>query len=378
MSRTFNYSFIPPTSDPLGTPTISLDASEIEDAGVREVLQTPGAALGTWSVLSALLEPVTSGTDFVFREPLGKAREVKVALSGLFGRFVARACLERYFGISIFAHVQTGNMVLDGRRNIRVERIHRGDLPDWIACDASLSSVVVAEAKGCHDRRGTDSALNRAYAQAERVRLMVGNQPVTFKRYAIVTRWASTTGGVTTPLLAIKDPMSEGRKLTSDEQDALMVGMLRRHFANLLVHLGHDRLSAALINLAEAENVVLQNEAKNDASEALDANRVRLVEPFGRRERLAELVGGIVTRSGPLTNGAVPSLSDQQTLRRLDLRPVFVGANHELLRAIIEGDPEKVRGAVFGDAGTNTPARRDKAGGWIIPLGGDSMSIEKY
>ena len=32
---------------------------------------------------------------------LGQAREVKVALSGLFGRFVARAYLERYFSLSL-------------------------------------------------------------------------------------------------------------------------------------------------------------------------------------------------------------------------------------------------------------------------------------
>ena len=36
-----------------------------------------------------------AGTPFVFRDPLGKAREVKVALSGLFGRFVARAAPTR-------------------------------------------------------------------------------------------------------------------------------------------------------------------------------------------------------------------------------------------------------------------------------------------
>lgn len=39
----------------------------------------------------ALLTPTGTGTPFIFWEPLGQAREVNVALSGLFGRFVARA-----------------------------------------------------------------------------------------------------------------------------------------------------------------------------------------------------------------------------------------------------------------------------------------------
>ncbi|MDT8292205.1 hypothetical protein RQ846_21115, partial [Roseomonas mucosa] len=79
--------------------------TQIEDAGIREVLQTPGTAYGAWSILDALLAPTGPGTPFIFKEPLGQAREVKVALSGLFGRFVARAYLERYFNLAIFAHL---------------------------------------------------------------------------------------------------------------------------------------------------------------------------------------------------------------------------------------------------------------------------------
>ena len=86
MSRTFIYSFTPPSLDPAPGATIELDVSEIEDAGIREVLQTPGAAYGAWSILDGLLSPTGIGSPFIFKQPLGQAREVKVALSGLFGR----------------------------------------------------------------------------------------------------------------------------------------------------------------------------------------------------------------------------------------------------------------------------------------------------
>src|SRR6266404_2266983 len=122
MTRTFLHSFDPPSASPVTGPTVDLELSDIEDAGIREVLQTPGAAYGAWSILDALLTPTGPGTPFVFREPLGQAREVKVALSGLFGRFVARAYLERYFGLSIFVHVGKGSMLLDGRRRIEIVR----------------------------------------------------------------------------------------------------------------------------------------------------------------------------------------------------------------------------------------------------------------
>src|SRR6266404_5398782 len=150
MTRTFLHSFAPAKASPVAGATVDLDVSEIEDAGIREVLQTPGAAYGAWSILDKLLTPTGTGTPFIFKNPLGHAREVKVALSGLFGRFVARAYLERYFQLSIFAHLGSGTISLDRRRQVTIKRLSRGDLPDWLACASNLSSLTVAEAKGCH------------------------------------------------------------------------------------------------------------------------------------------------------------------------------------------------------------------------------------
>lgn len=164
MTRTFLHSFDPPSASPVNAATVDLDVADIEDAGIREVLQTPGAAYGAWSILDALLMPTGVGTPFIFREPLGQAREVKVALSGLFGRFVARAYLERYFNLSIFAHLSSQTIDLDRRRKVKIKRLSRGDLPDWIACASDLSSLTVAEAKGCHDPGGPAKALTRAWA----------------------------------------------------------------------------------------------------------------------------------------------------------------------------------------------------------------------
>lgn len=79
MTRTFLHSFDPPAASPVTGTTVDLDVSEIEDAGIREVLQAPGEAYGAWSILDGLLTPTGAGTPFVFREPLGQAREVKVA-----------------------------------------------------------------------------------------------------------------------------------------------------------------------------------------------------------------------------------------------------------------------------------------------------------
>ena len=207
MTRTFLHEFRPPQDSPVAGPDVQLTVQEIEDAGLREVLQTPGAAFGSWAFLETLLQP---GAPFVFREPLGQAREVKVALSRLFGRFVARAYLQRYFGLSIFAHLGRQPIVLDGERQIKIVGRARGDLPDWVACTHSLSNLTVAEAKGCHDPSGPARALDRAWKQAERVDVVVRGRRVTIKRLAIATRWGvSTEDGPRVPWLSVHDPIDE-------------------------------------------------------------------------------------------------------------------------------------------------------------------------
>ena len=98
MVREFLHEFWPPDESPFSGPA-RLTVEEIEAAGLLEVVQAPGAGFGHWRILDELLAP---GTPFVFREPLGQSREVKVALSGLFGRFVARAYLTRYLDLQFF------------------------------------------------------------------------------------------------------------------------------------------------------------------------------------------------------------------------------------------------------------------------------------
>lgn len=372
MTRTFFHSFDPPAASPISGATVDLEVSEIEDAGIREVLQTPGAAYGAWSILDALLTPTGAGTPFVFREPLGQSREVKVALSGLFGRFVARAYLERYFNLSIFAHLGNRTIDIDRRRQIKITRLSRGDLPDWIACAADLSSLTVAEAKGCHDVGGPTKALDRAWAQARRIDVTARGRKVTVKRIAIATRWGMATAGPADAHLSVRDPIEEGEPHTQEEKDALFIGMLRLHIANLIKPLGHAELADALRSLTlQSIPRKLQGETQR-ARSLLDASPVQDVDKASAA--MDGLIGGIVTRAGPLTDTGVEP-ADQEALSRLNLRPVFVGVEHELIRAAIDAEPQAIRSRLADKASPDEFARSDRAGGWIIPLGQERRVI---
>jgi hypothetical protein len=372
MTRTFFHSFVPPTASPVSGTTVDIEVSEIEDAGIREVLQTPGVAYGAWSILDALLTPTGAGSPFVFRESLGQAREVKVALSGLFGRFVARAYLERYFSLSIFAHLGSRTIDLDRRRQLRITRLSRGDLPDWIACASNLSSLTVAEAKGCHDVGGPAKALDRAWAQARRIDVTAQGRKVTVKRLAIATRWGTATAGPADAHLSVRDPNEEGEPQTQEERDALFIGLLRLHIANLIKPLGHAELAGALRGLTQQTSPrTLQTEVER-ARSLLDTTPVRDVEKASAA--MDGLVGGLVTRAGPLTDTGVEP-SDQEALSRLNLRPVFVGIERDLIRAAIDAEPQAIRSRLADKESPDEFARPDRAGGWIIPLGQERRII---
>jgi len=150
MTRTFLHSFNPQAASPVVGATVDLNVSDIEDAGVREVLQTPGAIYGAWSVLDSLLTPTGLGTPFVFRSRLDRRAKSRSRFVRTFRRSsVSRA----HFNLSIFAHLGNRTIDLDHRNRIKIRRLFRGDLPDWVACASDLSSLTVAEAKGCHEVR---------------------------------------------------------------------------------------------------------------------------------------------------------------------------------------------------------------------------------
>ncbi len=371
MTRTFLHSFDPHTASPVAGASVDLEVSDIEDAGIREVLQTPGAAYGAWAILDALLTPTGVGTPFIFREPLGQVREVKVALSGLFGRFVARAYLERYFNLSIFAHLGSRTIDLDRRRHVKVTRLSRGDLPDWVACAADLSSLTVAEAKGCHDVGGPAKALDRAWAQAGRIDLTARGRKVTVKRIAIATRWGMAAAGPADAHLSVRDPVDEGEPIEPVEKDALFIGLLRLHIANLIKPLGHNELAETLRRLTQQPFAQGPQDDLGRARAMLDAAPIREVE---KAAAMGGLIGGIVTRAGPITDADVAP-SDQEALARLNLRPVFVGIERDLIRAAIDADTQAVRVRLNQTVRPDDFARSDRAGGWIVPLGEERRII---
>lgn len=381
----FHHLFDPPTSAPPGLGAFArLSAREVEDAGTYEVLQAPGASLGSWAILGTLLDR-TNG-DFVFRQPLGQSREVKTALSGLFGRFVARAYLTRYLGFSEFVHITKPPMILNGVAGAEVIRLAPGDVPDWIVRDPLQGQLAIAEAKGCHDRPGPAASLARAWLQVHRVDIHLGGQPAPLKRFAVATRWGVASVPAMKPIISVRDPEETGREISHDQENALALSISRLHIGSLLQGLGHHELGALILQATVARRA-------QSSTEALDRAR-NLLSPLRKRELRSPtsapglddtLVGGFLTRAGPVGPATDITAADATVLARANLRPSFIGIETQTLEAVIDGNVEFVKrrrsdrrkkrvADDSSDAEVNEP-QEDGAGTWLIRLDTDDATV---
>lgn len=165
--------------------------------------------------------------------------------------------------------------------------------------------------------------------------------------------------------LSVKDPLDKGEPIEPHEKDALFIGILRLHIANMIRPLGHAELAGALYRLTQQPFARRLQGDLDLARAALNATPVGEVD---KATAIGGLVGGIVTRAGPVTDADVTP-GDQESLARLNLRPVFVGIERELIQAAIDADPQAVRTRIAQSVRPDDFARPDRAGGWIVPLG---------
>lgn len=251
-TRLFNHAYFEDGLYQPGPLTVSLTTMEIAEAAMREIVQLDLSASPFDIFMTDLLDPHTSSFRWIAQ--LGQIRETRTALSGLFGRFVARAYLTRYAGFHHFEPIRGDLSALNAWPDLSLHRDGVGDLPDWIVSTASGSgTVAVAEAKGSHNASGPRAALDKAREQARRVKIMAGADELEVKRFAIATRWAvAGDPKLQRPYLWVDDPTDGERRATPKEQAAMQRGVGLGHFAALAQGLGYGH-SAELLNRAKAD-----------------------------------------------------------------------------------------------------------------------------
>lgn len=122
-----------------------------------------------------------------------------------------------------------------------------GDLPDWVGWDDHHGRLVVAEAKGSHDRGNWNGAppppIRTALEQLERVEIVDSGGAIHFKTWAVACRWGTVANAVT-PTIVTCDPDRRGRMLDPAEARKIRAEMRARWVADLLESVGRRDIAA--------------------------------------------------------------------------------------------------------------------------------------
>jgi hypothetical protein len=264
------YMIEPPSACPaelvnaLGKPKswCEVDTDFVARCGMGEILQT-GPSSGPMSALfDELLATGSAELIWKGRGP-GRGIEMRRAFSGLFGRFFARAYLQRYHGFTWFVPIDGTPTYLS--RNVRVRRKARAssELPDWVC--ARPGEVAVAEAKGSHQKGnatkgGRPGPIKTADGQISGVVLEKALQagrmkkwvPRSVKGWAVMSRW-----GVEDPkrdaFQYVLDPETDGEPLSAEDREEIVQDVARVHVAQTLEGMGYTDLAAefGLADIAE-------------------------------------------------------------------------------------------------------------------------------
>ena len=148
---------------------------------------------------------LANAPELLWRERgAGTSRDARIAYSGLFGRYLARAFLAELQDVIVLVPLEAARSCLQ-RSSYRIAKrpLGQGLQADWIGL--TRQRLVIAEAKGTFDRavgswRGTHklpSLVDTAMGQARRTRVIRFPLGPDFpaQRWGVVSRWATEENG---------------------------------------------------------------------------------------------------------------------------------------------------------------------------------------
>jgi hypothetical protein len=173
-------------------------------------------------------------------------------------------------------------------------------------------------------------------------------------------------------MLWVNDPAENG-ELTPEQENELAAAIIRWDVAALVGSVGHPGLARSLLRLAQQPFANRRREIRLEARSLLgNTETYRVWSPRGGPQD--ELIGGFVTRGGPLAARRL-SKSEQDALKRLELSPTFVGVERRTVELVI-GDMSKSDVKESSTrAGDRLPGE-DGGGGWVIRLEEDEAEVD--
>ncbi len=196
------------------------------------------------------LRHISPAADFRFNAYVASASKTeRIALSTSIGQAFCRLMLSDHFGIVHFARMsevlgKTSHSAFGG---MRVERVCKGDVPDYLCGDDRNSFL--AEAKGRFSGIKFESAtFNDWREQFKRVRVVDSQDlPRTTKGYIVATKLVTDASPATQRAATfVEDPDTEGEPLTREQSLLLARGAKAIHYSRIFQKLQLSPFASAL------------------------------------------------------------------------------------------------------------------------------------
>ena len=346
-----------------------LKLSVIGNAAARETFVTATSHMAAiWTDLFRSM--IAQGPELRWRgNGPGIGRDARIAFSGLFGRYMARAYLTEYEGVRVLVPLDVAKRQLEGTDYvIKKDPPSRGHEADWIGIDNQ--GLVIVEAKGTfndgikpwHDRYSQPPILQTAIEQVERTAVFDSRRgrKLRAKRWAIASRWGTEDNGREPTLLAWDSNEEELRK----EDYRTLANILHgADVGSILKGLGHSEADEGvsdkpLSELSEPTGTPLRVRV---GSRPLGLGFAALVGPFG----VYPLSGENASFRIPMTSGL-----------NLSLAVVLLSSRYikDLREQIATPGESDLRFAQYENAG-NHPANR--AGLTVVwPGAGEEIDLQ--
>ncbi|MBJ7411240.1 MAG: hypothetical protein JHD15_12865 [Phenylobacterium sp.] len=256
----------PPATAVLGPP-----AGVLRWLHVRQVKPSSGVdrlqrrALNLWWIARAAAEETAQGQAMAstfltlfsghlsqtdrrwlrWRDDMAASAEMRRAYSALYGRFFARGMLQGTLALRDFVPLHTQSTQAGA---VTVERVVKGDIPDWIAWDPIAGAYVLCEAKGNltgstpNFRTATPNCVTNGKDQFDRVKVLDSTgQAISVRGWVGASLWA-TDRRARNPVFLAYDPDGQGRDLTPDERGRHARALHAQWTASLAEGLGEPAL----------------------------------------------------------------------------------------------------------------------------------------
>jgi hypothetical protein len=298
-------------------------------SALAEIVQTAPGSNPLPLLFDELLSPGTTRLIWKGSGP-GRGIEIKRAFSGLFGRFFARAYLERYHGFTWFSPISGAPYNVSRRLRVVHQPGTVFDMPDWVMAGPGV--LAIGEAKGSHAKgrapppglpgplRTANQQITSVWVQKRNSAGMWVNRQV--KGWGVMSRW-----GLELPSRSayhcVLDPETEGDPLEGDDLEESIQDVARSHVAYLLQGMGRPDLV--------------------DGSASPDISPLQVtatIDSLGERS----FIGGIVTSFGFLPMSVDQARAVQATLPER-LRPTvrFLGLEMEIVEQYRSGSSIKAQ-----------------------------------